>query len=353
MKKAICLLLTLLICSPVWATPFSWGSNYQGGEPDGGGSGAPTDATYITQTANGDLSAEQALGSLSTGVVTVTTTTGVLSSVVPSTSGNVLTSNGTAWTSAAPAGGGVGGSTGATDNAVIKADGTGGSTVQSETEFVIADDGDWTTGANTNVDIRWTVDKTGSSLGNIDPYIEMDTSENTWMFSQAGYDAAFTAYRPLVNFTAAGTDAPGILVVKGNGTRGSIAQLGGGGSGGWVAGHYTSGTGTAMYLTTSSSVLPATTTTSDNIEPTLSNGGVDLGSSSYRWNNIYSEAGNFSGAVTTTHLALTPTTVASLGTATAGLVKMISNAADATDCTTGGGSTYNLCIANGSAWIDA
>lgn len=37
MKKAICLLLTLLICSPVWATPFSWGSNYQGGEPEGGG----------------------------------------------------------------------------------------------------------------------------------------------------------------------------------------------------------------------------------------------------------------------------------------------------------------------------
>lgn len=68
----------------------------------GGGSGAPTDATYITQTANGDLSAEQALGSLSTGVVTVTTTTGVLSSVAPSTSGNVLTSNGTAWTSATP-----------------------------------------------------------------------------------------------------------------------------------------------------------------------------------------------------------------------------------------------------------
>ena len=44
-----------------------------------GGGGAPTDATYITQTANGTLSNEQVLGSLSTGIVKNTTTTGVLS----------------------------------------------------------------------------------------------------------------------------------------------------------------------------------------------------------------------------------------------------------------------------------
>lgn len=42
-------------------------------------SGAPTDATYITQTANGGLSAEQALSSLATGYVKNTTGTGVLS----------------------------------------------------------------------------------------------------------------------------------------------------------------------------------------------------------------------------------------------------------------------------------
>lgn len=47
--------------------------------------GAPTDATYITQTANGSLSAEQALSILSTGLMKVTTTTGVVSSVVPGT----------------------------------------------------------------------------------------------------------------------------------------------------------------------------------------------------------------------------------------------------------------------------
>ena len=43
-----------------------------------GGSGAPTTATYITQTADATLSAEQALSSLSTGLVSVTNGTGVL-----------------------------------------------------------------------------------------------------------------------------------------------------------------------------------------------------------------------------------------------------------------------------------
>lgn len=41
--------------------------------------GAPSNATYITQTASGGLSAEQALSALATGLVKNTTTTGVLS----------------------------------------------------------------------------------------------------------------------------------------------------------------------------------------------------------------------------------------------------------------------------------
>lgn len=44
-----------------------------------GSTGAPTDATYITQTANATLSAEQALSALGTGLLKNTTTTGVLS----------------------------------------------------------------------------------------------------------------------------------------------------------------------------------------------------------------------------------------------------------------------------------
>lgn len=51
----------------------------------GAGAGAPADATYITQTANGTLSAEQALGALATGILKSTTTTGVVSIAVAGT----------------------------------------------------------------------------------------------------------------------------------------------------------------------------------------------------------------------------------------------------------------------------
>ncbi len=50
----------------------------------GGGGGAPTNATYITQTANATLSAEQALASLSSGIMRVATTTGVVTSLTDS-----------------------------------------------------------------------------------------------------------------------------------------------------------------------------------------------------------------------------------------------------------------------------
>ena len=46
--------------------------------------GAPTDATYITQTANGSLSAEQALGALASGIMRVSTTDGVVTSLTTS-----------------------------------------------------------------------------------------------------------------------------------------------------------------------------------------------------------------------------------------------------------------------------
>jgi hypothetical protein len=56
----------------------------------GGGGGAPTDATYILQTADGDLDNAQAIGALSTGFLFGTTTTGVISSVGSTGSGTVV-----------------------------------------------------------------------------------------------------------------------------------------------------------------------------------------------------------------------------------------------------------------------
>jgi len=78
----------------------------------GAGGGAPTDATYITQTANGSLSAEQALSALASGIMRVATTTGVITSlgdVLPvangglnlsaATDNNTPVGNGTTWES--------------------------------------------------------------------------------------------------------------------------------------------------------------------------------------------------------------------------------------------------------------
>jgi len=53
--------------------------------PSSSSGGAPTDATYLTQTPHSELSAEQSLSALSTGLLKVTTTSGVLSTAVAPT----------------------------------------------------------------------------------------------------------------------------------------------------------------------------------------------------------------------------------------------------------------------------
>lgn len=73
-----------------------------------GSSGAPSDATFITQIPNATLTNEQALSALATGIMMSAITTGVITTLAPGTSGNVVTSNGTAWVSgAAPSTGNV------------------------------------------------------------------------------------------------------------------------------------------------------------------------------------------------------------------------------------------------------
>lgn len=61
----------------------------------GAGTGAPTDAKYLVQQANGTLSAEQSLGALSTGCLGVTTTTGVVNSqTITGTANQITVTNG-------------------------------------------------------------------------------------------------------------------------------------------------------------------------------------------------------------------------------------------------------------------
>ena len=73
---------SIYICSGgtgvyVWASDQTWRALTTG-------TPAATDATYITQTANGTLSAEQALSTLSTGIMRVATTTGAVTSLTDS-----------------------------------------------------------------------------------------------------------------------------------------------------------------------------------------------------------------------------------------------------------------------------
>lgn len=95
------------------------------------GSSAPTDATYITQTTNGSLSAEQALGSLATGILKSTTVTGVVSIATAGTdylianqtitlSGDISGSGATAITTTLPT---VNGNVGAFQGITVNAKG--------------------------------------------------------------------------------------------------------------------------------------------------------------------------------------------------------------------------------------
>ena len=74
MRKIIFSGLFLLISCNVYADNSAFTST----------TGAPTDATYITQTSNTTLSAEQALSGLSSGIMRVATTTGVITSLTDS-----------------------------------------------------------------------------------------------------------------------------------------------------------------------------------------------------------------------------------------------------------------------------
>lgn len=135
------------------AAKWTTARNLAGNSVDGSANVAFTNKFIVQGTTDSGLSGAQFLGALGTGLVKNTTTTGVLSiatsgtDYAPATSGSsILYGNGaggfsnvtvgsgldfTAGTLSSTATGTIGGSTGATDNAILRADGTGGSTLQS------------------------------------------------------------------------------------------------------------------------------------------------------------------------------------------------------------------------------
>lgn len=88
------LLLAALLAVPVRAA-------FVEVDPPSAGGGAPTDATYITQTSDATLSAEQALGALASGCLSVTTGTGVVASSGAACGSGTAPSDAQYWVGAA------------------------------------------------------------------------------------------------------------------------------------------------------------------------------------------------------------------------------------------------------------
>lgn len=432
MKKVICLLLTLLISTPVWATPFSWGSNYQGGEPDGGGTPGGSDTqvqfndssafggdaglTYdkttdtltvgvgsgilVTHSLKSDASAgilleanngtdigllgvgntanatwygvhnfEASLeakngatssgfvnfyedsddgsnylkvkagamagdytltlpnadaagvmssngsGALSLGTATTsiggtgspagfalysplyagTTTTGAFQSGTLGSEGHVLTSNGPTSlpTFKALSSSGIGGSTGATDNAIIRADGTGGSTAQNSL-LTIADTTGSITTNNSGQDWALTVSDDQATAS-----ISWSESTNQWIFaappvqdSGGGYSTGNYVFQA----SSLSSQTSSRMFLRDN-TAGRGLQLIGNNADASIGIMHPSGGGALYFPGAASAIYPATAATSAISDPSANNGSVDFGGSSNRWNNVYSEAGDFSGQV--------------------------------------------------------
>lgn len=97
--------------------------------------------------------------------------------------GNVPTWSGTAWVPSAAASSGIGGSTGATDNRLLRADGTGGSTAQSSA--VTVDDSGNVTGVGTLTCTAFTVDQVTYSGRTINR-LRADGTNESVMFGPTG-----------------------------------------------------------------------------------------------------------------------------------------------------------------------
>ncbi|MEB3214381.1 MAG: hypothetical protein VKL39_23740, partial [Leptolyngbyaceae bacterium] len=95
----------------------------------------------------------------------------VLTEITPSAGQSIrVNAGGTAWEAYTPGGGGIGGSTGSVDNALLRADGTGGSTVQSSA-VLLSDTADLTlglaastTGTNRIIDVAGTETHIGVAI---------------------------------------------------------------------------------------------------------------------------------------------------------------------------------------------
>lgn len=278
------------------------------------GSVGPVDATYITQTANTTLTAEQALAALATGYMKSAITTGVVTTqavpipvadggtgattltannvllgntasavqfVAPGTSGNVLTSNGTTWASAAAtsfAAAGSGSEIQARSTATTVQAVTGSSTLTGGIALVEQTAGNVLlslTGASAQTGDLLDITANGGAAGGLFKVLAAGSFVGTGTANRIGtattndttadtmFSASATGARPLVVQTKASSTTDGISLEKSDGTLlASIAETGGAnapgnggqfrvgtGNGGVASGGYSSGSATFFGAT--------------------------------------------------------------------------------------------------------
>lgn len=201
---------------------------------------------------------------------------------------------------------GVGGSTGSTDNAMLRADGTGGSTVQSSVN-VVDDLGNMQLGTAVNAAKGFTILDAGTYATS--GTLTYGGTNNTWVMSAPGIIDSGANYPPAFTLAinSSGLNTPAYAKIIGEGVRNGVLFYGGGFYGGLIAGRMGTQSGAGLVLGYGTgagaadewnSIVPATIPNTDNADPTRADNTVNLGRASYQFKNFYSVLGTFSGAVT-------------------------------------------------------
>lgn len=123
-----------------------------------------TASHVLINDGSGVMSSEATLA-ISRGGTGQATAQAAIDALLPSQTGNsgkYLTTDGTNCSWASVAGGGIGGSTGSTDNAILRADGTGGSTAQSSLPTIADTTGAITLPNHADAGIRFAADGVGN-----------------------------------------------------------------------------------------------------------------------------------------------------------------------------------------------